>query len=39
MAMALDLDGDKDIDYREFKKLRRRFKVGLNLKTHHNEPS
>ena len=27
MAMALDSDGDKEIDYREFKKLRRRFKL------------
>ena len=26
--MALDSDGDKQIDYREFKKLRRRFKMG-----------
>ena len=27
MAMALDSDGDKEIDYREFKKLRRQFKL------------
>ena len=27
MAMALDSDGDKEIDYREFIKLRRRFKL------------
>jgi len=27
MAMALDSDGDKEIDYREFKKLSRRFKL------------
>ena len=27
MAMSLDSDGDKEIDYREFKKMRRRFKL------------
>ena len=27
MAMALDSDGDKEIDYREFQKLRRKFKL------------
>ena len=27
MAMALDSDGGKEIDYREFKELRRRFKL------------
>ncbi len=32
MAMALDSDGDKEIDYREFKKLRHRYKLKEPIK-------
>ncbi|XP_022791889.1 uncharacterized protein LOC111331113 [Stylophora pistillata] len=32
MAKSLDSDGDKEIDYREFKKMRRRFKASAPIK-------